>query len=135
MTLKHNWNNEVVHQRNVFTDEAKHIADGTCQDADTGHAHAAIYCATHVNNIYTRMANLLREIARVVCLVLVFLYLAIVGKCCICETTDVKAIMNILCPQNISTESTSHGRNFIDAPARCPPGERQDPHGNCKEIY
>jgi hypothetical protein len=81
------------------------------------------------------MADALGTTARIAYLILVLLYLAAVGSCCVCETTDLTAILYILCPRSTSTEYTNRERNFIDAPKRCPSGERRDLHGKCKKIY
>jgi hypothetical protein len=42
------------------------------------------------------MTNLLRVTARIVYLVLVLLYLAVVGRCYTCEAMDIAAIMHIM---------------------------------------
>jgi hypothetical protein len=83
------------------------------------------------------MPELLGARARIAYLILVLLHLAAVGSSCVCETADLTAIMYILCPKNTSTESTftNRERNFIDAPIRCPSGERRDLHGKCKKIF
>jgi hypothetical protein len=74
-------------------------------------------------------------IARIVHITLVILYYCVVIS--VSEITHLMAIIYIVYPENAPVEPTEkqQGRNFIDAPLRCPYHEGKDRHGNCREIY
>ena len=74
-------------------------------------------------------------VARIVHIVLIILYYCVVIG--VSDITHLITIIYIVYPENASVEPTEkhRGRNFIDAPLRCPYGERRDRQGNCREIY
>lgn len=131
MISEYTWNHGLVYGVTYLLMKQHNIADRTCRRADSGHAD------TDISDRQIGMAKLLCAISRLMYLVLVLLCLALVAKCCICDVKDMAAIMSILCPENVRTESvnSNSGRNFIQAPGRCPSGERRDPRGRCKELY
>jgi hypothetical protein len=74
-------------------------------------------------------------VARIVHVTLVILY-----YCVLIGVTDIAhlmAVTYIVHQENISVEPTDklRGRNFIDAPLRCPHDEGRDRQRNCREIY
>ncbi|XP_069691907.1 uncharacterized protein [Periplaneta americana] len=79
------------------------------------------------------MAEVLRAIARVVYLVVVVLYLALVGNCCVCEPGDVDAVMRILSPDDAL--HNSQPKHVIRAPSRCASDERRDHYGRCRKVF
>jgi len=74
-------------------------------------------------------------IAHIVHITLVILYLCEVNS--VSDITHLMAIIYIVYPENAYEEPTEkhRGRNFIDAPLRCPYDERKDRQGNCREIF
>jgi len=74
-------------------------------------------------------------VARIVHVTLVILYLCVVIS--VSDITHLMTIIYTVYPENASVEPTEkhRGRNFIDAPLRCPYDEGRDRQGNCREIY
>jgi hypothetical protein len=73
-------------------------------------------------------------VARIVHVTLLILYL-----CAVISVSDITHLMAVtyVYPENAYVEPTVklRGRNFIDAPLRCPYGEGRDRQGKCRKIY